>query len=104
MESSRPGRATFTVELANVSPHGFWLFLGDREVFLDFVDFPWFRSATIEEIADVTRPAVDHLRWESLDIDLSVDSIDHPERYPLVSRVTPARQAGVREGRGGGNS
>ncbi len=28
-----------------------------------------------------------HLYWENLDLDLSLDSIEHPERYPLVSDV-----------------
>jgi hypothetical protein len=29
----------------------------------------------------------EHLFWPDLDVDLAVDSIHHPERYPLVSRV-----------------
>lgn len=28
------------------------------------------------------RPAPDHLHWPELDVDLSLDSIEHPERYP----------------------
>jgi hypothetical protein len=31
----------------------------------------------------VSRPSPDHLRWPEFDIDLEVDSIIHPERYPL---------------------
>jgi hypothetical protein len=30
-----------------------------------------------------------HLYWPDLDIDLAVESIEHPERYPLVSRARP---------------
>jgi hypothetical protein len=31
------------------------------------------------------------LYWPDLDIDLAVDSIQHPERYPLVSTAQPNR-------------
>jgi hypothetical protein len=75
------------VEVTNVSAHGFWLFLDDREVFLPFKEFPWFRDASIAEISAVQRPHPHHLYWPDLDIDLAVDSIEHPERYPLVSKV-----------------
>ena len=75
------------VEVANVSPHGFWLLLGDRELFLSFADFPWFRDASIAELCDVDVLGRDHLCWPALDVDLSVESILHPERFPLVSRI-----------------
>jgi hypothetical protein len=31
------------------------------------------------------------LYWPDLDIDLALDSIQHPERYPLVSKAQPNR-------------
>jgi hypothetical protein len=69
-----------------VSPHGFWLLLGDEELLLPFADFPWFRKATIEQLAQVEWPAPDHLYWPQLDIDLSLASIRNPAAFPLVSR------------------
>jgi hypothetical protein len=95
MKSATPGEDTFQVEVANVSPHGFWLFAGQRELFVAFQDFPWFRDATIAEIANVILSSPDHLRWPDLDVDLSVDSIEHPEIYPLVSRE-PSRPKGTK--------
>jgi hypothetical protein len=62
-----------------------WLIVDGRELSLAFDSFPWFREATIAQLAQIERPAPDHLRWPDLDVDLSIDSIDHPERYPLVS-------------------
>lgn len=81
------GTATSTVEVTNISRHGFWLLLDGRELFLPFEDFPWFRQATVEAILRVERPAPGHLRWPGLDIDLAVESIEHPERYPLKSKL-----------------
>jgi hypothetical protein len=82
-----PGTATSNVEVTNISQHGFWLLLDGRELFLAFKEFPWFKRATIEAILRLERPAPGHLHWPDLDIDLALESIEHPERYPLKSSV-----------------
>jgi hypothetical protein len=81
-----PGTATSGVEVTNISRHGFWLLLDGRESFLSFENFPWFKHATIEAILRLERPSPGHLSWPDLDVDLAVDSIEHPERYPLKSK------------------
>jgi len=87
MRSAARGRSTLAVEVTNISPHGFWLLIDEREVFASFKDFPWFAAATVRQIAAVQRPSPHHLHWPALDVDLAVESLDHPEEYPLVSRV-----------------
>lgn len=82
-----PGTATSVPEVTNISRHGFWLLLDGRELFLGFGEFPWFRTAPVDAILDVERPQPDHLRWPKLDVDLTVDSIEHPERYPLEAKA-----------------
>jgi hypothetical protein len=91
MKSAGPGRSTSRVEVTNVSSHGFWLFIGDEELFVSFKEFPWFKAASIGEITRVELPSAHHLHWPDLDIDLAVESLTHPERYPLVSRAQPNR-------------
>jgi hypothetical protein len=91
MKFGRRGEGTSAVEVTNVSPHGFWLFIGEREVFVSFQDFPWFSNATIQEIGNVELPSPHHLYWPDLDVDLAVDALDHPNRYPLISRVRPKK-------------
>jgi len=80
------GTGTSAVEVTQVSPHGLWLLLGDEELLLPFVDFPWFKKATIEQLVDVQWPTPDHLYWPQLDVDLSVASIRNPEAFPLVAK------------------
>jgi hypothetical protein len=80
------------VEVTNVSPHGFWLLIGEDERFLPFKVFPWFRDASIAELTNVELPSPHHLYWPDLDVDLAVESIEHPEQYPLVSRARPNRR------------
>lgn len=79
---------TSTVALGNVSPHGLWLLVDEREQYRPFDEFPWLPDATIAQLARIERPAPGHLRWPDLDVDLSLASIVHPERYPLVSRAS----------------
>ena len=86
MKSAKLGAPTL-VEVSNVSTTGLWLLIGDKERFLPFADFPWFREARIRELVNVELQSPDHLYWPDLDIDLAVQSIDHPERFPLVSRA-----------------
>ena len=89
MNSAALGRSTSPVEVTNVSVHGFWLFVADRELFVPFAQFPWFRDAAIGAITNVQLPSPHHLYWPDLDIDLAVESIEHPEKYPLVSKAQP---------------
>jgi hypothetical protein len=81
------GASISEVEVTNISKHGFWLLIDGRELFLPFQEFPWFRQATIEAILRLERPAPGHLHWPDLDVDLAVDSIEHPELYPLKSTL-----------------
>jgi hypothetical protein len=96
MSSNTPGKHTLAAEVTNVSPHGLWILLGDRELFAAFTDFPWFRDATIAQLTQVEWPSPNHLYWPALDIDLAVESLEHPAAYPLVSRSVP--KARVAEG------
>ncbi len=75
------------VEVTNISRHGFWLLVDEEELLRPFEHFPWFKSATVEQITEVERPSANHLYWPRLDVDLSVDSIRQPEAFPLVLRA-----------------
>jgi len=89
MRSGRRGESTLVAEVANISANGFWLLVDERELFVPFKQFPWFRAATVGQLLNVQRPHKHHLYWPDLDADLAVDSIEHPERYPLVSKARP---------------
>ena len=84
MRSAARGRSTSGAEVTTVTPQGFSLLVGRREVFVSFRDFPWFRDASIAQLLNVELPSAHHLYWPDLDIDLSVESVDNPRRFPLV--------------------
>src|SRR5215470_8832893 len=87
MRSAQRGTRTSAVEVTNVSQHAFWLLLGERELFLPFEKCPWFRDAPIAKLLRVRQPSSHHLYWPEPDGDLAVESIEHQERFPLVSEV-----------------
>lgn len=88
MKSGALGKNTSAAEVTNVSAHGFWLLLAGEELYVPFDKFPWFRNATIEALTQVERPRPQHLYWPKLDIDLHVDSIRNPERFPLIDKTS----------------
>jgi len=88
MNSATLGTNTSAVEVTNISAHGFWILDGSsgQELFLSFQDFPWFADATISQIREVRREGAAVFHWPSLDVDLDLERIRHPERFPLTSR------------------
>ena len=71
-------------EITNISPFGFWILIQDNEFFIDFKQYPMFYNARISEINDFSTDAMGNFHWESLDIDIEKNAIEHPEKYPLV--------------------
>ena len=71
------------VEVTNISGHGIWLLAGDRELFLSYEDFPWFRDVSISQIVNVEEPTPGHFYWPDLDVDLGLQTIEQPEKFPL---------------------
>jgi hypothetical protein len=67
-----------------VGVFGLWLLLHGKEYFLPYEQYPWFREARIADILNVTLVREEHLHWPALDVDLCVESLDHPEDFPLI--------------------
>lgn len=86
MKSATIGSDTSGAEVLNVSPHGFWLFAAGKEHFLAFDDFPWFRAAPVSRLFNVEFSHGHHLYWPELDVDLDLERIEYPGKFPLVAR------------------
>ena len=87
MKSKPLGKSTSDIEVTNISQHGFWLLVDGKELFVPSKEFPWFKEAAVSSILKVELPHAGHLYWPDLDIDLAVESIEHPKRFPLVSKA-----------------
>ena len=44
MNSEQLGTIASDVEVTNISTHGIWLLVDEREFFLSYEDFPWFKE------------------------------------------------------------
>ncbi len=86
MRSLNVGTRTSAVEVLNISPTGIWLYVKEKEYFLPYMEFPWFKNVSLAKIHCVRLQHRHHLRWEDLDVDLDLDSLKHPEHYPLKDR------------------
>lgn len=91
MKSAQRGESTSPVEVTHISEHGVWLLIDGRELFMPFKQFPWFHAASVAAIMNVELEGPGHLYWPDLDVDLAVESIEHPDRFPLVSQARPNR-------------
>ncbi len=89
MKSQELGKNTSEVEVTNVSRLGLWVLLADKEYFLPYQDFPWFRDARLSEILEVELLHGFHLHWPKLDVDLDLASLESPREFPLVSSGNP---------------
>ena len=89
MNSPMPGKTTSELEVTNISSHGIWLFNNGEEFFLSYQDFPWFKKAPVGKILHVEEPSPGHYYWPDLDIDLGIETIKHPERFPLKAQPSP---------------
>ena len=91
------GSTTSEAEVSHVSKHGIWLLLEEGEFFLPFDQFPWFAKGPVAAVLNVQRLSPDHLCWPDLDVDLSLESIREPARYPLMARDAAPAACEVRE-------
>ena len=75
---------SISAEVSHISTHGLWVLVNDREYMLSFSEYPWFSEAKLSEIQNVQVLHGSHLRWPMLDVDIELDSLETPERYPLI--------------------
>lgn len=91
MKSSQDGKS-ISVSVENVTPSGIWLFVTGTEYFLSYKEFPFFSDQTLASIQNVELLHSNHLYWPDLDVDLEIENLENPEKYPLKSRITPGSE------------
>ena len=88
MSSLAHGESTFAVEVTNISTYGIWLLTHDKELFLSYEDFPWFKEQAVKSIINVEEQSPGCYHWPDIDVDLTDEIIEHPERFPLKAQNT----------------
>ena len=67
-----------------INDRGIMLSVMGQDYFLSYNRVPWMKDATINEVLDVRMSGKNAIEWPKLDVDLEIDSLRHPERYPLL--------------------
>ena len=75
-----------TVEVTGISRKGLILMVRGKEYTLPYSRFPWFEQARVSEVFDVEMRGRSRIRWEALDVDLSLSILENPDAYPLTAR------------------
>ncbi len=86
MNSLAHGSDTLAVEVTNISAHGVWLLADGKELFMSYNDFPWFKDQSVKSIINVEEQSPGHFYWPDIDVDLTREMIDHPDRFPLKAK------------------
>ena len=96
MKLSRHGK-DISVSVENITSFGIWLLVKEKEYFLSYKVFPFFKDQTLNSIQNVQLLHGYHLYWPDLDIDLEIDNLENPEKYPLKSKIkTNQTRSGAR--------
>jgi len=83
MKSKTLGKNTDKAEITHISANGVWLLAGGRELFMSYENFPWFKDAPVGNIIQIEETHIGHFYWPDLDVDLTTEIIEHPERFPI---------------------
>ena len=67
-----------------INSQGIMLSVLGRDYFLSYNRIPWMQDAPIRSVLNVQMSGPEAIVWPDLDVDLEIDSLRHPERYPLV--------------------
>lgn len=86
MKYSKHGNGILAPKVSALSVTGFVLSVDGTDFAVQYDEFPFFRGAATRDLRRVTRPSEQHLRWAALDVDLELDSLRHPAKYPMVER------------------
>ncbi|MBQ4407960.1 MAG: DUF2442 domain-containing protein [Bacteroidales bacterium] len=69
-----------------INNQGIMISVAGNDYFLSYNRVPWLKDATVRNILNIKMLGKNAVEWPDLDVDLEVESLKHPERYPLVMR------------------
>jgi hypothetical protein len=70
--------------ISNITPFGIWLCIEDLEYFLSYKEYPMFLNEPIAKIFNFKLTSPTHLHWPQLDVDIDLECLASPQKYPLL--------------------
>ena len=85
MQTSLKSNTNSTLaDVLMINDRGIMISVQGQDYFLSYNRVPWMRDATINEVLDIRMSGKNAIEWPKLDVDLEIESLRHPERYPLL--------------------
>ena len=67
-----------------INDKGLMISVQGQDYFLSYNRIPWMRNASIADALNVQMSGRNAIEWPNLDVDLEIEGLKHPERYPLL--------------------
>lgn len=84
--SSNISSTNISVGVLMINSQGILINVQGNDYFLSYDRIPWMKDARISDVLNVKMSGRNAIAWEALDVDLEIESLKHPERYPLVMK------------------
>ena len=75
-----------SVNVLMINSQGILLNVMGNDYFVSYNRLPWMKDASIRSVLKVQMAGVNAIEWPDLDVDLEINSLKHPEQYPLVMK------------------
>ena len=72
-----------------INAQGVMISVQGEDFFISYNRALWLCNATISNALNVKMSGKHAIEWPDLDIDFEIESLRHPERYPLVMKRNP---------------
>ena len=69
-----------------ITSDGIWFATGCVEYPLSYEDFPCFKGVPEEKVKYVIEPETDVYYWPELDVQLTLEQIWNPKKYPMKTK------------------
>jgi hypothetical protein len=84
MKSSKHGTTILNNSVTGIGNTGLWVICEDKEYFIPFNDYPALKNASIDNIFNLITVSPKQLYWPDIDIDIEIDALETPDRFPLI--------------------
>ena len=86
---SKSNTSNTSVSVLMINAQGIMLSVLGNDYFLSYNRIPWMQDAPVRSVLNVQMSGSRAIEWPDLDVDLEIESLRHPERYPLVMKRNP---------------
>ena len=93
--NSRNNSKSTSVSVLMINAQGIMLSVLGNDYFISYNRIPRMQDAPIRSVLNVQMSGPTAIEWPDLDVDLEIDSLRHPERYPLVIKRNPLDYVGA---------